>query len=92
MYPTRKYESHELPKLGDVVECFTGSFASSIITRAYVEKGDRYFDLERPNASIHMGTLSISIERIGYVSEQKLRDHYLVHTTGPSGAIANRNY
>ena len=92
MYPTRKYQSHEIPKVGDVIECFTGSFASSLITRTYVDKGETYFDLERPSASIHLGTLAVSIERIGHISEKKLREHYLVHTTGQSGNIENRDY
>lgn len=94
---TRKYRDDETPALGDVVSCFDGSFSSAIIVRVVdgaldsnLSPGPIYY-LERPNASFSLGTLNISIERIGHVSAKVLREHYRVHV-GPSDKVENRNY
>lgn len=89
---TRKYRSDELPKTGDVVKCFPGSFGTAVITRTYTDnENNPMFDMERPNAAVRMGTLTISIERIGYVSLKSIRENYEVHTHA-SGEIENRDY
>ena len=88
----RKYEDYERPRTGDVVECFSGSFGDAVITRCYRDRqNEPMFDLERPHASVRMGTLTISIERIDHVTLKSLRENYRVYPKA-TGGIENRSY
>jgi hypothetical protein len=90
---TRKYRPDEEPRVGDVLKAFRGSFSSTIIVRAHEKDGDQpTFDLERLNASLHLGTMSISVERIGHVSLESIVSNYEVFVTGASDKVENRDY
>ena len=92
---TRKYRANEIPAVGDVIKAFDGSFASCVIVRVNSPgkgEGEVTYDLERPNAKLDLGVLSISIERIGHVSLKSIRENYEAYTTGSSGTIENRSY
>jgi hypothetical protein len=90
---TRKYRSNELPKVGDVVKCFTGSFGDAVITRSYTDADNLpVYDIERPHAIVRLGTLAISVERIDYVTLKSVRTNYEAYVRGTSDEIENRSY
>lgn len=92
MDQTRKYNSGETPRIGDVIRLFNGSFGDGVIVSVKVgrfNEPEEYL-LYRPHVSFKQG-VPVPETEIVWIREASLRE-YPVYVTGASGKIENRNY
>lgn len=89
MNNTKIRQSHEHPRIGEVVRLFDGAFGTAVVVDQFRLDNGPYFKLYRPHLSFKNG-IPVPCTEITEISLSSLMS-LPVHVTTVSGKIENRN-